>query len=86
MFFGLHVIHNTNEYKCTIVGVTLQRYVVWKRKNIKYPRYRPRWPRGLEDFKAPRFIDTRHMNVVRSSPHAPAPFTPRTILVLIFRV
>ena len=40
---------------------------------VKYPRYRPAWPRG-----APRFLDTRH-------PCAPAAFTPRNILVLIFQ-
>jgi hypothetical protein len=34
----------------------------------KYPRYRPTWPRGVQEVKAPRFLDTRHMKVVRSSP------------------
>ena len=37
-------------------------------KKIKYPRYRPTWPRGVQEVKAPRFHDTRHMKVVRSSP------------------
>ena len=34
----------------------------------KYPRYRRTWPRGVLEVKAPRFLDTRHMKVVRSSP------------------
>ena len=33
-----------------------------------YPSYRPTWPRGDQEFKAPRFLDTRHTKVVRSSP------------------
>ena len=33
-----------------------------------YPSYRPTWPRGDQEVKAPRFLDTRHMKVVRSSP------------------
>ena len=34
----------------------------------KYPHYRPMWPRGAQEVKAPRFLDTRHMKAVRSSP------------------
>ena len=34
---------------------------------VKYPRYRPTWPRGVQGVKAPRFPDTRHMKVVRLS-------------------
>ena len=34
----------------------------------KYPRYRPTWPRGVQEVKSPRFLDTRRMKVVRSSP------------------
>ena len=37
------------------------------KKRVKYPRYRPTWPRGVQEVKAPRFLDTRHMKVVRSS-------------------
>ena len=48
-----------------------------------YHGYRPQWPRGVQEAKAPRFLDTRHMKVVRSSA-LPAAFTPRNILVLIF--
>ena len=33
-----------------------------------YPRYRPTWPRGVQEVKAPRFLDTRHMKLVISSP------------------
>ena len=33
-----------------------------------YPRYRPACPRGFQQVEAPRFLDSRHMNVVRSSP------------------
>ena len=33
-----------------------------------YPRYRPTWRRGVQEVKAPRFHDTRHTEVVRSSP------------------
>ena len=32
------------------------------------PYYRPMWPRGFWSVKAPRFLDTRHMKVGRSSP------------------
>jgi hypothetical protein len=32
------------------------------------PHYRPTWPRGIQEVKAPRFLDTRHMKVVMSSP------------------
>jgi hypothetical protein len=35
---------------------------------LKYPRYRPTWPRRVQEVKAPRFIDTRQIKVVRSSP------------------
>ena len=35
---------------------------------VRYPRYRPTWPRGVQEVKAPRFLDTRHTKVVRSSP------------------
>ena len=35
---------------------------------VKYPCYRPTWPRGAQEVKAPRFLDTRYMKVVRSSP------------------
>ena len=41
--------------------------------NVKYPRYKPTWPRRVQEVKAPKFLDTRHMKVVWSS------------LVLIFR-
>ena len=50
-----------------------------KCKKVKYARYRPTWPRGVQEVKAPRFLDTRDMRV------APAAFTPRNILVFIFR-
>ena len=35
---------------------------------IYFSCYRPTWPRGVQEVKAPRFLDTRHMKVVRSSP------------------
>ena len=35
---------------------------------VKYPRYRPTWPTRVQEVKAPRFLDIRHMKVVRSSP------------------
>ena len=41
-------------------------------KKVKYPRYRPTWPRGVQEVKAPRFHDTRHTMVVRSSPPLPS--------------
>ena len=41
---------------------------LFKYKKVKYPRYRPTWPRGVQEVKAPRFHDTRHMKVVRSLP------------------
>ena len=37
-------------------------------RKVKYPRYRPMWTRGVQQVKAPRFHDTRHMKMVRSSP------------------
>ena len=42
------------------------------------PRYRPTWPRGVQEVKASRFLNTRH-------PYVPAAFTPSNVLVLIFR-
>ena len=39
---------------------------------FKYPLYRPTWPGGVQEVKAPRFLDTRHMKVVRP----PLPGTP----------
>ena len=51
-------------------------------KNVKYSPYRPSGPWGFWWVKAPEFLDTRHMKVVRSSP---AVFTLRNMLVLIFR-
>ena len=42
-------------------------YQVGKGKG-KVSRYRPTWPRRFQDVKAPRFLDTRPMKVVRSSP------------------
>ena len=44
---------------------------------IKYPRYRPTWPRGVQECKAPKFLDTRHMKVVRSSPLRTGRLYPR---------
>ena len=35
------------------------------KKKVKYPRYRPTWPRGAQEVKAPTFHDTRHMKLVR---------------------
>ena len=32
---------------------------------VRYGRYRPTWPRGAWEVKAPRFIDTRHIKVAR---------------------
>ena len=43
-------------------------YLLQNVKRVKYPHYRPTWPRGVQEVKAPRFLDTRHMKVVRSSP------------------
>ena len=37
------------------------------KKRVKYPRYRPTWPRGVQEVKAPRFHDPRHKKMVRSS-------------------
>jgi len=42
-------------------------------------------PTGFQEVKAPRFLDNRHMKVVRCQAYAPAAFTRRIILVLIFR-
>ena len=42
--------------------------IIFMVKKVKYPRYRPTWPRGFQEVKAPRFHDTRHTKVVRSSP------------------
>ena len=38
------------------------------RSCLKYPRYRPTWPRRVQEVKAPRFLNTLHTKVVRSSP------------------
>ena len=43
----------------------------------KYPRYRPTWPRGVQEVKAPRFLNTRHMKVIRSSPLRTSPLYPQ---------
>ena len=54
---------------------------------VKYPCYRPPWPRGAQEVKILRFLDTRHMKVVRSSPLRTGRLYPqetRNILVLIF--
>ena len=48
-------------------------------------RYSPTWPRGYQQVKAPRFLDTRLMKVARSSPLRTGRLYPRNILVLIFR-
>ena len=37
-------------------------------RKVKYARYRPTWPRGVQEAKAPRFLDTRHTKVERTSP------------------
>ena len=34
---------------------------------VKYPHYRPTWLRGVQEVRAPRFHDTRHTKIVRSS-------------------
>jgi len=31
---------------------------------VKYPHYRPTWPRGYQEVKASRFLDTQHVKVV----------------------
>ena len=33
---------------------------------VKWPRYRPAGPRGVQEVKASRFVDTRYMKVERS--------------------
>ena len=35
---------------------------------IRYPLYRPTWPRGVQEVKAPRFLDNQYMKVVRLLP------------------
>ena len=35
---------------------------------VKCRRYRPTWPRGVQEVKAPRLHDTRHTKLVRLSP------------------
>ena len=52
---------------------------------VKYPRFRPTCPRGVQGVKAPRFLDTRHMKVVRSSLLHTDRLYPMNILALIFR-
>ena len=42
-------------------------------------------PTRFQQVKAPRFLDNWHMKVVGFQPYAPAAFTPKIILVLIFR-
>jgi hypothetical protein len=42
-------------------------------------------PMGIRWVKATDFLDVRHWEVVGRQPYAPAVFTPRIILVLIFR-
>ena len=37
-------------------------------QTVKCPSYRSTWPRGVQELQAPRFLDTWHMKVVRSSP------------------
>jgi hypothetical protein len=49
---------------------------------LKLSLYRPT---GFQEVKAPRFLDILHMKVVGCQPYAPAAFTPRIILVHIFR-
>ena len=48
--------------------VTHLKVGIYKDLKLKYPRYRPTWPRGFQEVKAPRFLDTRHMKVARLSP------------------
>jgi len=42
-------------------------------------------PTGFQEVKALRFLDSQHMKMVGCQLYAPADFTPRIILVLIFR-
>ena len=64
---------------------------IWKRRGSctyaevhKVRVMYPTWPRGVQEVKAPRFLDIRHMKVVRSSPLRTGRLYPH-ILVLIFR-
>ena len=38
------------------------------RIKVSYPPYRPTWPRGVQEVRAPRFHDILHTKMVRSSP------------------
>ena len=61
---------HSNEMCCACLGQSALYSVEYKYRKVKVKnsRYRPTWPRGVQEFKAPRFHDTRHMKVVRSSP------------------
>ena len=43
-------------------------------------------PLGFQQFEAPRFLDNRHMKMVRLSALAPAAFTPQKILLVLISV
>jgi len=43
-------------------------------------------PTGLQEVEAPRFLDIRHMKVVRFQPHAPAALTAQEIPIALISV
>ena len=53
---------------CSLSAVRCLIIVCFCLVKVKYPRYGPTWPRGVQEVRAPRFLDTRHMKVVSLSP------------------
>jgi hypothetical protein len=64
-------LHNVTAYK-TVKG-----------KAIPLQAWRPL---GFQEIEASRFLDNRHMKVVRLSPYAPAAFTPQEIILVLISV
>ena len=55
------------------MGPRLREMQLFNAHSKRYPVTDLRGPRGVQEVKTARFLDTRHMKVVRSSPRPPLP-------------
>ena len=51
--------------------------VIFRDKKVNQSHYRPEWPTGFQEVKAPRFHDNGTGRWQGCQPYAPATFTPR---------
>jgi hypothetical protein len=53
---------------------------------VNLPLYKPEWSQRFQEFQCPRFLDNRHMNVVRLTSPATGRLTPQEIFLVLVSV